>query len=190
MIGDEYINQIGFATEREAKVALYKSLVHQYSKQRTLSAYVEPSGSDAGLLAAAVTNRIFGEPAANDFQRENVQLIEGECRKLKFDHDLCVMLSGAAYNASYARYVRAGGSRGMFSNAFLAYIRALSLNAPNRDVLLKAEGKIAKLGGDVLKPIYAMVELGLFRPLPYSPNERQFYEAVQQFALTTGVAVG
>jgi hypothetical protein len=144
-------------------------------------------GDKAAAIAAAVTNRIFGVPPANDYQRDNPAHIEGEARRIAEDHRLCLVLSGAAYCASYARYVTHGGSRGMFSNRFLAYVRAVSKGSSYLDVQLKSEREIDALDAQILSPIRSMIELGIFRPLPYNPDERQFYRDAHEFAVENGV---
>src|SRR5439155_10410926 len=115
--------EIGFATETEAKCALCKVLFREYEREGL-------EDTAAAKLAAAVTNKVFGEEPTGDvgkaFAAENQELIEIHARRLASDDRLCAVLSGAAYNVCYARYVSAGGSQGMFSNHFLTYTRALS----------------------------------------------------------------
>ena len=140
MLGDEYIKQIGSATAREAQMALSLCLYQRYMKLIGTDATHNPEDK-AAAIAASVTNRVFGQPAANDYQEQNRSYIEDECRKLSSDHHLCLVLSGAAYSASYARYVHRGGSRGMFSNHFLTYVRALSKGSSYLSVRLDEQGK-------------------------------------------------
>ena len=74
----------------------------------------------------------------------------------------------------------------MFSNTFLAYIRALSQGEAT--LTERFAKQIENLGSHVLAPIRSMVSLGIFRPLAYNPNERSFCDAVHQFvvAVKTG----
>lgn len=185
MFGDQYVEKIGAVTEIEAKVALSRFLYGQYRVQ---------TGADSersSALAAAVTNRVFGEVATGDkgmtFAAENSVLIHNDARKLASDEHLCSILSGAAYNAGYARYIRSGGRRGVFANQFLTYIRSLSRDDSYREIRDKARDGIVRLGTNILAPIESMQELGIFRPLPDNPNERQYYDAVHQFAVDSGV---
>jgi hypothetical protein len=190
MFGDDYIRKIGHATETEAKIGLYYALYRRYAKDRGLAAHA--SDEAVAKLAAAVTNKVFGERGTAEagpcFAAENAQLIEREARQLASDEEICACLSGAGYNASYARYLEAGGSRGMFSNVFLAYVRALSQG----DATLAARyaEQIGERGKDVLAPILSMVALGIFRPLPYGPNEREFFDAAHRFANAERAAAG
>lgn len=184
---ESYLIQICSATEDQAKPGLYMFIVRQYINKAGLEE------QQAARLAAAVTNRIFGEKptgeAATSFAAENSSLIDEHARGLASDDALCSLLSGAAYNTSYGRYIAAGGSRSMFSNKFLTYIRTLS-RFHDRDyeaTRQKTAAQIAELGGSILGPIEAMLSLGIFRPLSDNPNERSFYDAVHQFAVDTGV---
>jgi len=191
MFGDDYIRKIGLATENAAKAALFKFLFAQYVKNRMENGKDDRPDEDfAATLAAAVTNRVFGEDAANDagkqFAAQNAELISILAHMLSADDRVCAVLSGAAYNTCYARYVGAGGSRGMFSNAFLAYVRTLSRDDSYATTRAKALDRIVTLGSGILKPIESMLSLGIFRPLPDSPNERSFYDDVHHFATIVG----
>jgi hypothetical protein len=181
-----YLAKICAATENEAKVGLYMFIHRQYVNTAGMES------GPAGLLAAAVTNRVFGEKptgeTATKFAAENTQLIDVHARKLSSDDALCSRLSGAAYNASYGRYIASGGSRGMFSNKFLTYIRTLSrLHDKDYDgTRQKTAAEINQLDKNILAPIEAMRSLGIFRPLADNPDERSFYNAIHQFALESG----
>ena len=186
-VSDDYILKIGLATENEAKLALFHFLQAEYLKRSGFD------GNRAAALAGAVTNRVFGEEAEADenaaFVRENPELIEVHARQIGQDESLCVLLSGAAYNTCYARYLRAGGKRSMFSNPFLAYVRSGGdlTSDSNRQINVELYSEIKVLDGHILASMDAMQSLGIFRPLPYSPNERKFYDAVHQFAGRVGV---
>ncbi|HEV3480787.1 MAG TPA: hypothetical protein VGR97_00510 [Candidatus Acidoferrales bacterium] len=139
-------------------------------------------------LAAGVANRIFGDEASEEsyrsFAGENKELVEILARRLGNEEDLCRVLSGAAYNACYARYLDAGGKRGLIT-PYLGYIRAMSRHdwSSTASIFLKIE----KLGKNILAPIDSMFHLGIFRPLPNNPNERNFYEAVRRLYDATRV---
>jgi hypothetical protein len=186
MLGDEYIKEIGSATAREVQMALSLRLFQRYMKTNDGGGTDHPE-DEAVAIAAAVTNRVFGQPAADEYHERNRSHIEEECRKLSSDHNLCLILSRAAYCASYARYVHRGGSRGMFSNHFLTYIRALSKGSSYLSVQLEEQAKIDKLNQEILLPLKAMVEFEIFRPLPHNPDEREFYNMAHQFAVDNGV---
>ena len=131
-----------------------------------------------------MTNKVFGERGTEEahprFAAEKAELIERDARLFASDGDLCACLSGAD-STCYARFVDAGGSRGMFSNTFLAYIRALSQG--DSTLTGRFAKQIEDLGSHVLAPVRSMVSLGIFRPLPYNPNERSFYDSVHQFGV-------
>jgi hypothetical protein len=173
------------------RTPVYGFLYEQYVKNVGLA-----QADAAAALAAAVANKVFAEEPNGDdgqaFAEENEEFIEVRARKLGSDDELCAILSGAAYNTSYARYVTAGGSRGMFSNRFLTYIRAKSGLYRGDASLAALSGRLAAeiphdLGSNVLAPVQSMFTLDIFRPLPHNPNERQFYEAVHQFAIKVGL---
>lgn len=183
MFGDDYVRKIGHATENEAKAALFHILYRRYARDKGLAE--DALDDDTAKLAAAVTNKVFGESGTEQtdprFAAEKAELIEHDAHLFALDDEMCACLSGAAYNTCYARYVDAGGSRGMFSNTFLAYVRALSQG----DATLTARyaERMERLGNTILAPILSMVSLKIFRPLPYGPNERAFYDATHQFCL-------
>jgi len=183
---ESYLTQICTSTEAQAKPSLYMFLARQYVNKGL-------EDRQAARLAAAVTNRIFGEKPTGEigvaFAAENSQLIDEHARKLASDDALCSVLSGAAYNTSYGRYIAAGGTRSMFSNKFLKYIRTLS-RFHDRDyeaIRQHTAAEISALNGNILSPIEAMLSLSIFRPLSDNPNERSFYDAVHQFAVDMGV---
>lgn len=186
MSTERYLLQICSATENLAKTGLYMFLHGQYVNKAGLP------DEQAIPLAAAVTNRVFGEKPTGQtgaaFAEQNKDLIDSHAQQLASDDALCSRLSGAAYNTSYGRYIAAGGSRGMFSNKFLTYIRTLRrLHDSDCDTIRrKTAAEIKSLNEDILGPVESMICLGILRPLPDNPNERNFYDAVHQFAASTG----
>lgn len=173
---------------KEKKILLFDFLYREYLKKEGID-----KNEGAAFLASAVTNKVFDERPTGDpgrtFAAANVELIEIHARELAADDRLAAVLTGAAYNACYARYVRAAGTRGIFSNSFLTYVRALSRWGDPSMVELceKMRRKILELGESVLGPLESMNSLGIFRPLPNNPDERGHYEAVHQFAVEAGV---
>src|SRR5260370_1276177 len=155
MFGDEYILKIGAETEKQATLALFAFVLRQYQAKAGLD------HDGAASLAAAVTNKVFGKVATGDankaFAAANAPVIEDHARRLASDDNLCAVLSGAAYNICYARYVSAGGRRSMFSNAFLAYIRTLSRGDSYKTECMKFIGQITSLGQGILDPIQSML---------------------------------
>jgi hypothetical protein len=209
----EYIVKIGTATENEAKFALVLFLLKRFEEEGTFNGLACPEGKEAVYLAAGtVMNVIFGEidlehsgseswrrrvekekPFASEsipdltvqFAGDNASQIENEARKLSSDDQLCLVLTGAAYNTCYARYIQAGGSRGIFSNLFITYIRTI-YKFEDSDLGLKTFGKICELGSRILNPIDAMLNLGILRHFPSNPSEQNYYTAVHEFAVAMG----
>lgn len=179
-MADDYICKIGTATENTAKLALFHHLWSEYQKRGHNQEF-------AGGLAGCVTDRIFGEQpkgeAKIEFAQKNADLIESYAREVSRNEGLCQMLTGAAYNVCYARYLLAGGKRTPFTNPFLAYVRAGRdlTNRTNREVEIQLYSEISGLGHTILAPIESMRALNIFRPLPYSPDERAFYDVVCRF---------
>ena len=204
MFGDDHIKKIGLLTENEAKAALYKLLYAEYCERACVVGKSQgQEGADkadedfAAKLAAAVTNKVFGKVAGDDigkkFVAENANLIWHHADWLSADPKLCAILSGAAYNTCYARYVSAGGSRGMFSNKFLAYVRAQSgLGSGDYEDKIHWSVKLFReirdnFGPYVIAPLESMITLGIFRPLSHNPNEREYYDLVHEFAFSAGL---
>lgn len=77
----------------------------------------------------------------------------------------------------------------MFSNPFLGYIRPGRdpMSRLNRQIIAELGIKIQALDEHILDSMDAMQSLGILRQLPYSPNERLFYDAVHEFARRVGV---
>lgn len=122
-MSNAYISQIGIATENTAKLALSEYLEREY---RSVDGF---DGETPVALAGTVTDCVFGEELNGSdekiaFVKANTELITKHARNLAQREDLCQLLTGAAYNTCYGRYVRAGGKRTIFSNPFLAYIRS------------------------------------------------------------------
>ena len=185
MSTEDYLKQICLATANEVKMGLALKLINRY-QERDGEFHSEDK---IAAIVAGVVNRVFGELPANDFQRDNEDHMTMCGQELALDCDLCEVLSGAAYCLGYFNYIIAGGSRGMFSNHFLTYIR--SCNDPSLGELrAKARLKILKFGDRILAPLDAMQELHIYRKLGNNPNEREFYEAAHRFAVAEGIPFG
>ncbi len=62
---DNYIRKIGHATENEAKLALFHILYRMYAKDKGLGE--DALDDDTAKLAAAVTNKVFGERGSDTY---------------------------------------------------------------------------------------------------------------------------
>ncbi len=177
-----YLKSLSSDKKHDVYGFLYELYVEREALDRTTS---------AAALAAAVSNNVFGDDPGNEkgkiFASENEGYIELQGCKLSLDSQLCTVLTGAAYNVSYSRYIKAGGSRGPFSNVFLTYIRSLRRDESYHDIRMKAYGKISRLRTDILKPITSMMSLGILRSFPDSPNEREYYDAAHRYAIDAGI---
>ncbi len=161
-----------------------------YKKWNVFKQYAEhvggrDPGEAATELAAATGNAIFGETESRPFAEEYAIA-------LGYDDALCSILSRAAYNGCYARYLYAGGTTNPFSNPFLEFVGSMSgiyTADPQRRIKVQNRLRNAALMPRVLAPLDAMSSAGIFRPLPSNPNEREFYETVLRFAIEAGVDV-
>jgi len=204
----EYLIRVGADTDRDIRIALSLFLLDRFKRNGRFKRIFCPAGREAVYLATgAAMNAILGDidlegveptswmkergyslasahvpPETFQFARENAKLLKAEIRELSADNHLCVTLSGAAYNISYGRYIKAGGSRGIFSNHFLTYVRTLfSKTDRDRDFHMKRAVMVMELGLDILKPFDGMLTCFLLRPFPRNPDEQAYYRAVREF---------
>ncbi len=61
MLGDDYIRQIGHATEKLAKAALYRFLYGQYAEER-----LDVDGTELDFVLQAVRNPELGPPSTSE----------------------------------------------------------------------------------------------------------------------------
>jgi hypothetical protein len=180
---DKYILQIAAETERIAPVMLYKIV---YDKFRP---HHNQSDQKTSIIAAAVTNKILCNKPSNEvgvtFLRDNLSEVCDKASSLSSDRKLCGILSGAAYNIAYGRFLRSGGKRGLLMNPFLGFVRALSQSysatGPQAmDAYSTWRQYQDALQGqrDSVEPLVNLHGLELFIPLEHNPNERAYYEAV------------
>jgi hypothetical protein len=182
LVGD-YLVKVGHQTALEMKLALGLRLLVKYQARFP--------DATAHFLAASVTNRVFSEQSeqieAQSFAQHNSELIEKEVRLIGADNKLSELVTSSIYNLCYARYVETGGKRGFFANNFLAYIRALSRSVEDSSYIDLATEVAAKLDRTVVEPIWTLLELGIFRPLPRNPDSKEIYSRVHAFAVGEGV---
>jgi hypothetical protein len=200
-----YVAEIGTATENEAKMGLFLLFLDRFTKRiadsgaRAFERRPADTGSNSPedlkaysyTLAAQCANRVFGDKASAEkwqlFIDANSAQIEEECKCLSSDESLCQILTKVAYNAAYGRYTKAGGSVGIFSNNYLAFIRTLGRGPSYDDFMIKKFQKINELDCETLSPIHSVIKLGLFKGLPDNPNEKQYYADVHNWAISVGV---
>jgi hypothetical protein len=142
----------------------------------------------AELQASAVTERVLGDILPADPADPLVQ----EAKRLAINEELSGVLTGAAYNVAYGRYVTAGGSRSPFGNDFLVFIRLQQrmyqkgFGRPGymelHNLSLVSFGKLEReRGSRTVAPILALILLNMWRPMDYSPNEKAYYDRVLAF---------
>jgi hypothetical protein len=139
-------------------------------------------------LAAAAALFIWDDPPTDKrhiaFREENQKRIESEIRKPYLRTPVMQeLLSGAAYNIGYGRYVAAGGGR--ILNKYLGYIRSDRLpskSASDWKVNTALYGELSDLSTAILRPITSLKNWSMWRPRPNNPNEQEYYQAICAFA--------
>jgi len=185
LFGDDYILKISTATQNEISLGLYA-----YFYSRLIKTDPEPY---TGKLAAAIAMELIGEPAKEShheaFRVENSRRIREEIGSLIPENRLCEILSGAAYNIGYGRYVAKGGSR--LFNTFLTFTRLEGrvLSRSDNDVMLKCRLELLKKDEAILRPIISLQKFSLWR-CRNNPNEQEYYRIVNAFALENKVSEG
>jgi hypothetical protein len=180
MFGGSYIAQIGEETYKAATQGLY-ALVCRNLQDTESEVF-------AGELAAAVALFIWGDPPTDKrhiaFRQEHQKRIEGEIWKPYLRTPaMQELLSGAAYNIGYGRYVAAGG--GLVLNRYLGYLRSCNLpskNASDWKANTALYAKLSDLSTGILRPIESLKSWSLWRPRPNNPNEQQYYQAICAYA--------
>lgn len=131
-------------------------------------------------LAAGATNFLFQRDAKGkeqqDFEREQENRIRSTAIELATKSELREILSGAAYNISYGRYIGAGGS--VLFNKFLAYIRAES---QVNESILPHTRKLNDMSPSILSLIFHFRSLFIWVRRDGNPNELSYFRAIETF---------
>jgi hypothetical protein len=139
----------------------------------------------ASDLAVTCSAAILGrEPITDErasFRESNSVRIEREIRRLNSDHELCEVLSGAAYNIGYGRYVATGG--GILVNRYRRFIQAdrETRNNSYTPAIRECTELIKKMSFAAIEPIQILKKWGLWVPRGPNPDEREYYQRVQSF---------
>lgn len=164
-----YIAKVASATEQGIGLGLYLYFALDIVKR-------EPE-EFAYSLAGAATNylllRTANNPEQIEFGRQHKDRAQREALNLWRGADKCELLSGAVYNISYGRYVRAGG--GVLFNHFLAFIKAESKMGP------LPYQKLNAISPSILELILHLKQLRLWVPRGSNPNELAYFNAVKNF---------
>ena len=202
MLGDKYIRDLALRTQSEVNQILYSyyfsKLLPIWDDASRSSRWDEDEffrgadvgdgkGSILGQLSAAIARYVldqsFQDKNQRQFTESNLERIKHEAGKIAADERLCQVLSGAAYNIGYGNYVAGGGGR--LINRFLGFIRLENnVNGQlDQESLKKLVDALDKLGSYILRPIWRLKELGIWRPRSSNPNELSYYEAVHAVAI-------
>ena len=145
----------------------------------------------ANYLSAAVVNRLFserpGNPDSSSFLQRNKDLVEREARAISRCEELCNLITGSLYSACYARHIEGGGKTSWWRNPYLGYIRALSRSLTDPTYIELSVQMSEQLELRVIEPLVTLLHLGVFRPLPRSPDSKEIYARVHAYAMQAGV---
>ena len=177
---ERYLSDVGFQSHGLMKLALSKLLFLRYE-----AFYDELI---ATKLSVAVANYLFcDEPPANlsdarAFATENKGLVRSKAAELSKEDSLCRALTCAAYNVCYGRYVDSGHKVGLLLHSFLGFVRALqeviSGNAPESFL----DPLYQKIGYKNVEPLVNLWQLGLYRPLPHTPDSKMMLNEIMRFS--------
>ena len=174
MLSSGYIIKIAKATEREIESGLYS-----YMANILLKSYERHFAYDLAnvctyiLLCKTQLVRAFVE-----FRMQNEEKVDRELQKLCHDHQLCEILSRAAFNISSGRYAERASNIG--ENLFLMYIRTDYL-ADNPIMLSKVSTLEIQLPEGVLDPIIVLKKRGLWLSRTSNPCESEYFIDIREF---------
>ena len=178
MFGDSHILKVAEATNYHVTAALYK---HFYSKLCTIESDELASRLAVGI-AMHVLHRPADKPEHIQFRKTNAARIAQEVVALQNESTICDILSGAAYNMGYGRYVASGGGR--LNNRFVGFIR---LDRRRSDpeystMLASVRRELDQKDPSILEVITSMQDLGLWISRSENPDEVEYLNAVRSFA--------
>jgi hypothetical protein len=183
-VGD-YIIKAAKATED----AIWQGLSY-YLYLVFISTDEDDFASDLAIACAAkIMCRRAATPEAEQFSGKNKVRVEREIRRLNSDRDLCEILSGAAYNIGYGRYVASGGSR--LFNHYLRFIRTDIKAHTNRSAAtIRENTEVSQtLNWSSIEIIRNLQNFGLWIPRSSDPNELEYCKAAQTFAAQQNLLV-
>jgi hypothetical protein len=179
---ENYLSKVGAQTGNGMKRILFDLLLARYQ--------AADKTDFADKLAASVVNRLFcetgDEPELRSFAEANTALIETKAKELSAEDPLCRALTCAIYNFCYGKYIDSGGKVGLFSHPFLGYVRALQEVINSKEPASFLESFESKVGEKNVAPLLNLWFLGLYRPLPYTPDSKLMLNEVVSFAKAVG----
>lgn len=174
---ENYLSKVGLQTGDGMKRILFELLLTRYQ--------VADKTDCADKLAASVVNYLFCEMAGNSelrsFAEESRTLVESKAKELSAEGTLCRALTCAIYNFCYGKYIDSGGKVGMFVHPFLGYVRALQEVVDGKEPTSFLESFELKVGQRNVAPLLNLWLLGLYRPLPYTPDSKLMMDEVISF---------
>lgn len=179
---EAYLSKAGVQTGNAMKLVLFELLLKRYRNRF--------AGDIPDKLASAVVDHLFGEtskyPEVKTFNDENMGLVDSKARELCNEPMLCQALTCAMYNFCYGKYVDSGKKVGFFASPFLGYVRALQQVMTGAEPVSFLSSFEAKVGRENVAPLYNLWALGLYRPLPYTPDSKLMMDEVVSFARSVG----
>jgi hypothetical protein len=177
---ERYLSDVGLQSHDLMKITLGKLLLRRYD-----TTY---DADFATSLAVSVANYLFCDQATNtdaqSFAEKNRELIESKAKELSTDDALCRALTCAVYNFCYGKYVESGGKVGLLLHPFLGYVRALQRVMSGKEPVSFLDS--SKVGQENVLPLLTLLRLGLYRPLPYTPDSKVMMDEIVSFGRQTG----
>ena len=179
-IPERYISEVGARSGDAMKEALWELLQARYVA-------VDQDADYPQKLAASVVDYLFCEPSKNSelraFRSEHEAVVISKARELANDESLCRVLTAAVYNFSYGRYVDSGRKIGFLFNNFHGYVRALQqpIMGHYSNYEMFVNSFIEKVGWENAEPLSRLMSLGIFRPLPHTPDEQVLMREIASF---------
>ena len=166
-------------------------------RELLLSRYRAEYDSDyADKLVASVVSVLLCESTntqptlVNDDEWFDEQtLIMSKVDELAKEDSLCRALTCAMYMVSYGKYVDSGRKIGLLSHPLLEYVRALNRTRSNRERLEIPDGFYSKVGSDNVAPLLNLRLLGLYRPLPDTPDSDLMVSEVLSFGKSVAPSI-
>lgn len=177
---ERYLSDVGLQSHDLMKLALSKLLFLRYD-----ALYDE---GFATKLSVAVANYLFSDepPAtatdARAFATEKKGLIKSKAEELSKEDFLCHALTCAIYNVCYGSYVDSGRKVGLILHPFLGFVRALQEVMSGNEPLSFLDPLYQKIGYKNVEPLVNLWRLGLYRPLPHTPDTKIMLDEVMKFS--------
>jgi len=182
---ESYLSKIGVQTGNAMKLVLFELLLKRYRGEYT--------DDVPDKLATAVVDYLFGEQSkyaeVRAFLAESRNLVDSKARELYNEPMLCQALTCAMYNYCYGKYVDSGGKVGFLVSPFIGYMRALQRVVTGGEPASLLDSFESKVGRENVAPLYNLWTLGLYKPLPQTPDSKLMMDEVVSFARSVSSTV-